>query len=335
MTLPDFLSSSLEKIAESHFTTKVLAHSYSQMRKRYLHSSESDLKKQIKSFKNSSEQVAYLLARMPATYAAIHSVLHQLRSFDVVFKPSTVWDLGCGPGTGSWAASSLFSSIENFIFVEKDPRVLDFCQKLVKSSPDLSLKKSTYHAVDLKNIFQISGAADLVILSYCMGELDRKKRLQVLEESWSRCQHYYILIEPSTPFAFEIMKEMRTFLLQKGGYLVAPCPHEENCPIVAPSWCHFSKRLERSSLHRRIKQGSLPYEEEKFIYWIFSKNPFFKQSGFRVLSPSIKRSGFVELSLCTPEGNREKKIISRREKNLYQRLRKTGWGDFIPQDILN
>ena len=51
--------------------------------------------------------LAYLAARMPATYAAIHASLDALAGMRPDFLPATMLDVGAGPGTGVVAAHSL------------------------------------------------------------------------------------------------------------------------------------------------------------------------------------------------------------------------------------
>ncbi len=50
------------------------------------------------------ELTAYLAVRMPATYAALISVLKPLT------QPQSILDIGAGPGTGWWAAQKLWEN---------------------------------------------------------------------------------------------------------------------------------------------------------------------------------------------------------------------------------
>ena len=49
--------------------------------------------------------LAYVLTRMPATYAVATAVFEALKEVASGFAPKSLLDVGAGPGTASWAAS--------------------------------------------------------------------------------------------------------------------------------------------------------------------------------------------------------------------------------------
>src|SRR5580692_6725312 len=53
--------------------------------------------------KSEIDALAYALARMPATYAAVTASLNALREIIPRFEPASLLDVGAGPGTASWA----------------------------------------------------------------------------------------------------------------------------------------------------------------------------------------------------------------------------------------
>src|ERR1700722_9510847 len=57
------------------------------------------------------DALAYALARMPATYAAVTASLNALGEIRPEFAPASLIDVGAGPGTAVWAASEAFSSL--------------------------------------------------------------------------------------------------------------------------------------------------------------------------------------------------------------------------------
>ena len=90
-------------------------------------------------------------------------------------------------------------------------------------------------------------------------------------------------------------------------------------------WCHFSARLERTSVHRRLKDASLGYEDEKFSYLIFSKSPVVAAEDRIIRHPRI-HGGHVQLELCSPNGL-QRITVGKSKKEAYRRARKVGWGD--------
>jgi Mitochondrial small ribosomal subunit Rsm22 len=58
-----------------------------------------------------ADALAYALARMPATYAAVTASLNALREVHTDFAPDSLLDVGAGPGTATWAAAEAFSSL--------------------------------------------------------------------------------------------------------------------------------------------------------------------------------------------------------------------------------
>jgi ribosomal protein RSM22 (predicted rRNA methylase) len=58
--------------------------------------------------RSESDALAYALARMPATYAAVTASLNALGESRPGFAPASLLDVGAGPGTASWAAAEAF-----------------------------------------------------------------------------------------------------------------------------------------------------------------------------------------------------------------------------------
>ena len=136
-----------------------------------------------------------------------------------------------------------------------------------------------------------------------------------------------MIIEPGTPEGFAIIRSLRQELLAVGAYLAAPCPHANECPTPAGDWCHFSERLERTSEHRSTKGGQLGYEDEKYSYVIFSREPVALPAA-RILRHPRKHSGHTEFELCTPEGLK-RETISRKQGERFRTAKKAEWGDTL------
>jgi ribosomal protein RSM22 (predicted rRNA methylase) len=118
---------------------------------------------------------------------------------------------------------------------------------------------------------------------------------------------------------------LRDDLIALGGHVIAPCPHQDACPIPPNDWCHFAQRFARSSLHRCIKIGTLGYEDEKFFYIIASKH-LSKPVNARVIRHPLRHSSHTRLRLCTGDGL-QTITVSRSDNEHWQRARKIEWGD--------
>ena len=167
--------------------------------------------------------------------------------------------------------------------------------------------------------------ANAAILSYVLGELSDP--MAVVEKCWEAAP-LLIIVEPGTPKAFQVMRKVRQRLIDMEAHIIAPCPHALACPIQGGDRCHFSARVERTRLHRLLKEGSLGYEDEKFCYLIASKTPEIPVSN-RIIRHPLKQSGHVRLTVCTDQGKIEEKTISRKDKELYRQARDSEWGNGI------
>ncbi|MCC7347818.1 MAG: methyltransferase type 11, partial [Variibacter sp.] len=135
------------------------------------------------------------------------------------------------------------------------------------------------------------------------------------------------LVEPGTPAGWRRILRARARLIGAGGHMVAPCPHALACPLSAPDWCHFSRRLARSRLHRQAKQGEVPWEDEKYSYVAFSRVPDGAAPMARVLAAPRSAPGRVTLKLCRDDGVAASRTFTRREGEAFRAARRVGWGD--------
>lgn len=265
-------------------------------------------------FNDESKRLAYLGARMPATYAAIHKVLQN------VALSGSLLDLGAGPGTASWVAADLFPNLEKITLLEKSADAITLGKTLAQFHP--ALQKATWIQ---QSVTEQIPKADAAILSYVLGELNDP--MAVVKTCWEAAP-LLILIEPGTPKAFQLMRKIRQQLIDLKSHIIAPCPHALACPIQGSDWCHFSARVERTRLHRMLKEGSLGYEDEKFCYLIASKTPGIPYTN-RIIRHPLKQSGHVRLTVCTDRGMIEEKTVSRKDKDLYRQARDSEWGDLM------
>ncbi len=261
---------------------------------------------------------------MPATFAADRRVFQEIATRMPEWQPRSVLDLGAGPGTAMWASAETFSAIESFTLVERDRRTLEAGKRIAASSRSERLRNAVWLQLDLAE--EVGQDADLVVVSYALGELTAQQRQSAIRSAWSRTRALLAIVGPGTPDDFQIMLAARTQLLAEGAHILAPCPHELACPMAAvKDWCHFAQRLERSSDHRRLKAGALGYEDEKFSYVIATRS---QEGGVpaRIVRHPRKHGGHVQLNLCSDAGLVQI-TVTKSQGERYRRARQAEWGD--------
>lgn len=324
MNIPEKLQEAIEREAQK-FNLHEILEAREELTERYR---QSRPKKQG-FMTTEAQRCSYIASRLPATYAVIHAVLEELRSRIPEIQIHSLLDLGAGPGSVMWAAGELFPELQQISLVEKDPDLAGLGKRLAADSELSAICSAQWQLHDLEQ-FRCPHPFDLITLSYSIGELSPSTVAPLIETSWQMAKQCLIVIEPGTPAGFARIRTIREQLISLGAHMVAPCPHALACPMTGDDWCHFSQRVERSFLHRRIKEGSLGYEDEKYSYLIFSKTAYPLPS-CRVLRHPSKRSGHVNLTLCTSEGLSQK-TISKRTPDLYRQARKAEWGDVLKDE---
>src|SRR3979490_1779729 len=68
--------------------------------------------------KSEADALAYALARMPATYAAVTASLNALREITPDFAPKSLLDVDAGPGPATRAAAEAFPSLRSFVLLD-------------------------------------------------------------------------------------------------------------------------------------------------------------------------------------------------------------------------
>jgi ribosomal protein RSM22 (predicted rRNA methylase) len=251
---------------------------------------------------------AYLVTRMPATYAATYSALREfpLDSINI----NSVLDVGAGTGAASLAVRSLLPRAA-ITMLERDVSLAKEARALI---PEAEL--ITADAARIERFPE----RDLVIAAYSIGEIGAA----AVDRLWQAARTGLIIIEPGTPRSFALVRAVRDQLLAAGAHMAAPCPGAMPCPVSGDDWCHFAARVERSSLHRRIKGGDLGYEDEKFSFVGFVRQPVALPAA-RIVRRPHHHAGWIELEACTPAGL-ETQRVTKRDRDKFRQARHALWG---------
>lgn len=267
---------------------------------------------------------AYLATRLPATFAANRRVFREIAVRLPGFAPRSLLDLGAGPGTSMWAATETFPGLEKITLVEREAQLIAAGRRVAAESRHPAIAGAQWLQQDV--LAKSAGEPhDLVVASYALAEISEKASTQFLRAAWEATIGVLAVIEPGTPAGFARVLAARSALLAWGAHLLAPCPHAQACPMAATGdWCHFAVRLERSAAHRRLKQGALGYEDEKFSYLVAGRAPADLPAA-RIVRHPVVRPGHIQLTLCTAQGL-ERRTVTKSQKETYRRARKAEWG---------
>lgn len=266
---------------------------------------------------------AYLATRAPATYAAAAEVFGQINLLRPDWAPASVLDLGAGPGIASWAALEAWPEIATATLVEAEPEMARAGRALAEHGPE-ALRQANW---TVSEAGVASAQADLVVVSYVIGELEPTALDSFVQHAWAGAADTLVIVEPGTTAGYQRMLAARAAVIAAGGWTLAPCPHDRPCPLPEGDWCHFAVRLPRSRTHRLAKDAERGFEDEKFSYAVLTRGQMETVTA-RIIRRPEQNPGHVVISLCTSDGL-EKRTITRRQKEAYRDARKRVWGDSL------
>jgi ribosomal protein RSM22 (predicted rRNA methylase) len=272
-----------------------------------------------------TDALAYALARMPATYAAVTASLNALREITPDFAPKSLLDVGAGPGTATWAAAEAFSSLQDFTLLDANGALRALALDLGCGSA--RLRAMTYEHAEARAELARAEAADLVVASYMIGEIGDAEQKALAELMWAKTHDTLLVVEPGTPAGYARILALRAQLIASGAHVAVPCPHDEKCPLTSPDWCHFTQRLPRSRAHKQLKSAELPYEDEKFAYVALTRTPVAQRPARVLAQPDVSKVE-VTAKLCTAGGMVIARV-PRRAKADYAAARRWRWGDAV------
>lgn len=289
-----------------------------------------------------ADVVAYAAYRMPATFEAAAAALGALAERAPGWAPVSHLDVGGGTGAVAWAAADVWddevgsAALRRTTVLDWAAPALALGQELARRSGSAALRGAEWRRGSLRSggspVAELPGA-DLVTVSYVLGELTEDDRRAVVSAASAAAGQAVVVVEPGTPDGYLRVLEARSALIAAGMRVLAPCPHSGACPIVpGEDWCHFAARVSRSSLHRQVKGGELAHEDEKYSYVAAVREGAAADgtpSPFRVVRRPQIRKGQVLLDLCGPEGL-TRQTVTKRHGTAYRAARSAGWGAAWP-----
>lgn len=265
--------------------------------------------------------ISYAVMRMPATFAAVSTALENaLNLLDINIE--SMLDVGAGMGTATFACHYLLNNNIEHTCIEREQMMINLGKDLIRSYPGLS---SLEYIKDdyTKNI--PNKKYDLVVAAYSLNELTDEDRKEVVDRLYDSTNKLLLIVEPGTPTTSKQIKEIREHLIARGGYVVAPCPNEDKCPMSEDDWCHFVTRVERSKLHKALKNADVPFEDEKYSYIAISKVKPIRKINYRVLRHPIIGKGNISLVVCGDSEIKQKRLF--KGDPLFKKAKKVSSGD--------
>jgi ribosomal protein RSM22 (predicted rRNA methylase) len=290
-----------------------------------------------------TDAAAYAAYRMPATFVAVRAALAQLVGRGVPLAPQSLLDLGGGTGSALWAAADAFRTLRRATVLDRVPATLALGRRIAAGADATVVRTAAWREDTVDTDLP---QADLVTLSYVLSELSEVDQSAVLERVVGAAAELVVIVEPGTPAGYRRILAARAALLAAGLTVLAPCPHQLDCPLApGRDWCHFGARVSRSALHRRLKAADLSYEDEKFAFVAAARVPATALDGGgddagdgdgdgavpgRVIRRPVQRKGLVSLEVCTGDRGVVTELVPRSQADRYRAARDTAWGDSWP-----
>jgi ribosomal protein RSM22 (predicted rRNA methylase) len=274
--------------------------------------------------RDDTDALAYAIARMPATHAAM---AHALRESDPdgVFRPETLLDIGAGPGSAAIAALASFSSLQRLTLVERNRPFLTLAAQLLAAA-------GNGRNVDVvrADIGQAPSLprADLVTAGYVLTELGEAQARRLALDLWTLAAEALVITEPGTPEAFRRLRVIRDDLMAAGAQVAAPCTHQGRCPMGESEWCRVPIRVPRSRDHRLLKGGQLGHEDEPVAYLALRRTSIARGPAARVVGPPRVTKGDARVPVCA-QGSLRTAVAQRRDRDMFKALSRAAWGDLM------
>ncbi|MGW0207776.1 small ribosomal subunit Rsm22 family protein [Streptomyces sp. NPDC003233] len=275
-----------------------------------------------------ADVAAYAAYRMPATFEAVHSALEAFARAVPDWTPGSHVDVGGGTGAATWAVTATWPGERGVTVLDWAEPALALGREIAAANP--ALRGARWQRARIGADLTLDDT-DLVTVSYVLNELSAPDRAALVDAAATAAQAV-VIVEAGTPAGYARVIEARDRLIRAGLHVVAPCPHSAACPIEpGRDWCHFSARVARSSLHRQVKGGTLPYEDEKFSYVAATRLPAAPAPSRVIRRPQI-RKGQVLLDLCEAGERLARTTVTKRHGPLYKAARDAEWGDRWPPE---
>jgi len=299
-----------------------LQSAYSQLEREYREKST------VAAIEDPATALSYVAVRMSPIYSVLHPIFSELRNdLPGARQPSSVLDIGSGPGTALFAACSVWEGLTRIVAVERQAIFISVARALVqqfRETEELALP-CDHLSWECSSAHSRAGLerADLTVASYMLGELSDTDVMSSIDKIWACTSRILVIVEPGTVPGFTRLAEVRRHLIRQGAYILAPCGGNWECQA---QWCHFSTRVTRTRVHQSIKEATLGYEDEHYSYLVASRDvlPFV---GARIVG-RIRSNKFQAVVPVCSEGGALFDVVfpKRSQAEEYKKAQRWHWG---------
>jgi len=297
------------------------------------------LKSETDMYRGSQLEEAYCLYFFPVNVIRVLYVLSQLISEhgdylrSILSRPAlTVWDIGCGPGTASFAFSLLVrdrSTSPSYVLMDSNARMLSLAEKVLFPA------SAQTHPLSLNaGSFPDGPAPDVVFVVNVINETSGDGARKSLDHIIDRLadEGLLVLMEPALRKHSRKLLEVRNYLLDAHSSqvsLIYPCTHAHPCPILKDpeNWCYMSCTWDRPEWITVFDRHlGLNKRELDFTPIVFRKTTAQGPSAgdSRVVSDMTSRKWGWECFLCSQSGLQRTVLRNKAAKKLCR-------GDVVSQ----
>lgn len=191
-------------------------------------------------------QAAYLSYYFPIGYVRGLAVKNQIPK-PLFNQFAAIFEMGSGAGNVSaalWGAGQKWSCLELSRYAKERHR------ELFQSQFTTSL--------EFLNEFPFKRSFDLGVFSFVLNELSVLPDFDSFKT--------VVIMEPATHQDFARFLQIRTSLLKSGFHILAPCPHQQQCPLAGGrDWCHDRVRFEFPEWFHKL-ETQLPIKNQTVTY---------------------------------------------------------------------
>ncbi len=274
--------------------------------------------------RTAGEVTAYLATRAPATYAAVAEVLRQIGLARPGWEPTSVLDLGAGPGVAAWAAVERWPGVTTVRLVEAEPEMVRAGKSLAAHGGE-ALRTATWIVADAGAAEPAGGSGDRVVPARRARAGNRRRSRPARMETYDRhARDHRARDDRGIP-----ARDRGAYRRDRGRRLDARAvPARHTLSASRGGLVPFRDASAADPDAPASERGRTRLRgREVLVCRAVPVASAAAREGACCGAP-ISRPGHVVLDVCAPSGI-DRRIVSRREGDAYRRARKLEWGDAV------